>query len=138
MTTKQHGCLPTMEHAIFLFPLVHHLHDASQAQLEAQVPPHAYDDDFAVEAATFEQLVDALPLAHCWPSVLPTRQRRRSGHAVCTRALMTNLQLVPSASVADQAGRFAPESLSRRTALTRSTSEWHRARRRQNRSCGNR
>jgi hypothetical protein len=33
----------------------HHLHQVSQAQLEAKIPAHAQDDDLAVEVATLEQ-----------------------------------------------------------------------------------
>src|SRR5216684_1677385 len=49
--------------------LGHHLHQVSQAQLESKIPAHAQDDDFAVEVATLEQLLQALQLAHCRPSV---------------------------------------------------------------------
>src|ERR1700732_2591963 len=46
----------------------HHLHQVSQAQLEAKIPAHAHDDDLAVEVATLEQLLDAHQLAHAHPS----------------------------------------------------------------------
>src|SRR5580698_10055559 len=46
----------------------HHLHQVSQAQLEAKIPAHAQDDDLAVEVATLEQLLDAHQLAHAHPS----------------------------------------------------------------------
>jgi hypothetical protein len=47
----------------------HHLHQVSQAQLEAKIPAHAQDDDLAVEVATLEQLLDAAhQLAHAHPS----------------------------------------------------------------------
>jgi len=42
----------------------HHLHQVSQAQLEAKIPAHAQDDDLAVKVATLEQLLDAHQLAH--------------------------------------------------------------------------
>src|SRR5580700_6655833 len=46
----------------------HHLHQVSQAQLEAKIPAHAQDDDLAVKVATLEQLLDAHQLAHAHPS----------------------------------------------------------------------
>src|ERR1700722_6412120 len=46
----------------------HHLHQVSQAQLEAKIPAHAQDDDLAVEVATLEQLLAAHQLAHAHPS----------------------------------------------------------------------
>src|SRR5580692_2730702 len=46
----------------------HHLHQVSQAQLEAKIPAHAQDDDLAVEVATLEQLLDAHQPAHAHPS----------------------------------------------------------------------
>ena len=46
----------------------HHLHQVSQAQLEAKIPAHAQDDDLAAEVATLEQLLDAHQLAHAHPS----------------------------------------------------------------------
>src|ERR1700739_1641955 len=46
----------------------HHLHQVSQAQLEAKIPAHAQDDDLAVKVATLEQLLDAHQLAHTHPS----------------------------------------------------------------------
>src|SRR3984957_9624607 len=48
--------------------LGHHLHQVSQAQLEAKIPAHAQDDDLAVKVATLEQLLDAHQLAHAHPS----------------------------------------------------------------------
>ena len=43
----------------------HHLHQVSQAQLEAKIPAHAQDDDLAVKVATLEQLGSvATILAH--------------------------------------------------------------------------
>ena len=41
--------------------------------------------DLTVEVASLGQLVGAFRLAHCWPSVHPTLQRRRSRRSVCTR-----------------------------------------------------
>jgi len=41
----------------------HHLHQVAQTELEAKIPAHAQDDDFAVEVATFEQLRYRLQLA---------------------------------------------------------------------------
>jgi hypothetical protein len=41
--------------------LGHHL---AQAQLLAQVPTNAQDDDFAIEVPTFEQLVNVPQLTH--------------------------------------------------------------------------
>ena len=46
----------------------HHLHQVSQAQLEAKISAHAQDDDLAVKVATLEQLLDAHQLAHAHPS----------------------------------------------------------------------
>jgi hypothetical protein len=46
----------------------HHLHQVSQAELEAKIPAHAQDDDLAVKVATLEQLFDAHQLAHAHPS----------------------------------------------------------------------
>ena len=46
----------------------HHLHQVSQAELEAKIPARAQDDDLAVEVATLEQLLDAHQLAHAHPS----------------------------------------------------------------------
>src|ERR1700722_12635379 len=46
----------------------HHLHQVSQAQLEAEIPAHAQDDDLAVEVATLKQLLNAHQLAHAHPS----------------------------------------------------------------------
>jgi hypothetical protein len=46
----------------------YHLHQVSQAQLEAKIPAHAQDDDLAVKVATLEQLLDAHQLAHAHPS----------------------------------------------------------------------
>src|SRR5260370_32495211 len=65
--------------------LGHHLHQISQAQLESKVPAHAQDDDFAVEVATLEQLLQALQLSHCRPSASS------------------------AASIADRIAPFAPE-----------------------------
>src|SRR6202040_2275685 len=48
--------------------LGHHLHQVSQAQLEAKIPAHAQDDYLAVKVATLEQLLDAHQLAHAHPS----------------------------------------------------------------------
>src|SRR5580658_1326430 len=63
----------------------HHLHQVSQAQLEAKIPAHAQDDDLAVKVATLEQSLDAHQLAHAHPS---GSSRHHSGPdpAVCTRA----------------------------------------------------
>src|SRR5260221_425276 len=65
--------------------LGHHLHQVSQAQLESKIPAHAQDDDFAVEVATLEQLLQALQLYHCRPSASS------------------------AASIADRIAPFAPE-----------------------------
>jgi hypothetical protein len=46
----------------------HHLHQVSQAQFESKIPAHAQNNHLAVEVPAFEQLVDALLLAHCRPS----------------------------------------------------------------------
>ena len=46
----------------------HHLHQVSQAQLEAKIPAHAQGDDLAVKVATLEQLLDAHQLTHAHPS----------------------------------------------------------------------
>src|SRR5580658_995298 len=46
----------------------HHLHQVSQAQLEAKIPAHAQDDDLAVKVAALEQSLDAHQLAHAHPS----------------------------------------------------------------------
>src|SRR5271156_2127603 len=48
--------------------LGHHLHQVSQAELEAKIPAHAQDDDLAVKVATLEQLLDAHQLPHAHPS----------------------------------------------------------------------
>src|SRR5713226_9444900 len=69
--------------------LGHHLHQVSQTHLESKIPAHAQDDDFAIEVATLEQLLHALPLAHCRPS---------ASSAV---------------SIADRIAPFAPEPLLR-------------------------
>src|ERR1700738_3203777 len=66
-------------------PLGHHLHQVAQTELEAKVPAHAQDDDFAVEVATLEQLRYRLQLAHRRP------------------------QPVQRDSVADPTAPFAPE-----------------------------
>src|SRR5262249_13433705 len=47
--------------------LGHHLYQVAQTELEPQIPPHAQDDDFAVELPTFEQLRYRLQLAHRRP-----------------------------------------------------------------------
>src|SRR5260221_842282 len=72
--------------------LGHHLHQVSQAQLEAKIPGHAQDDNFAVEVATLEQLLHALQLYHCRPSASS------------------------AASIADRIAPFAPEPQSVRSA----------------------
>jgi hypothetical protein len=44
--------------------LGHHLHQVTQAELEPEIPPHAQQDDLAVEVSTREQLFQALQLVH--------------------------------------------------------------------------
>src|ERR1700738_3272014 len=68
-------------------PLGHHLHQVAQTELEAKIPAHAQDDDFAVAVATLEQLRYRLQLAHRRP------------------------QPVQHANVADRTPPFAPEPL---------------------------
>jgi len=59
-------------------------HTLAEAQLEAQLPSNAQDDDLALEVAALEQLVHALQaLRHCYP---PSVQRLQpTGGAICTR-----------------------------------------------------
>src|SRR5271168_5038385 len=75
----------------------HHLHQVSQAQLEAKIPAYAQDDDLAVEVATLEQLLDAHQLAHAHPS---GSGRHHSGPdpAVCTRAELRGFELMAIAA----------------------------------------
>src|SRR5580698_11346751 len=44
--------------------LGHHLHQIPEAELEAQVPPHAQDDDLAIKVPTIKQLVHAREPRH--------------------------------------------------------------------------
>ncbi|HSZ89077.1 MAG TPA: hypothetical protein VK822_06835 [Acetobacteraceae bacterium] len=44
--------------------LGHHLHQIPEAELEAQVPPHAQDDDLAIKVPTIKQLVHARKPGH--------------------------------------------------------------------------
>jgi hypothetical protein len=53
----------------------HHLHQVSEAELEAQVPPYAQDDDLAIEV----------------PTSMAGRIRRSPN---CTRALTTPLDKI--------------------------------------------
>jgi len=38
----------------------HHLHEVSLAESEAEIPPDAKHNDFAVEVTDFEQIIEAL------------------------------------------------------------------------------
>ena len=44
--------------------LGHHLNQVSEAELEAQIPPHARYYDLAVEVPTFEQFLQAQESGH--------------------------------------------------------------------------
>src|ERR1700733_7290274 len=44
--------------------LGHHLHQIPETELEAQVPPHAQDDDLAIKVPTTKQLVHARKPGH--------------------------------------------------------------------------
>jgi hypothetical protein len=49
--------------------LSHHFNQITEAELEAQVPPDAQNDDLAVEVAALEQSVDTQePSHHTAPS----------------------------------------------------------------------
>src|SRR6202046_5992260 len=44
--------------------LGHHLHQIPEAELEAQVPPHAQDDDLTIKVPTLKQLVYSRKPSH--------------------------------------------------------------------------
>jgi hypothetical protein len=48
--------------------LGHHFDQIAEAELEAQVPPQAQDDDLAIKMATLEQFVQAQEPGHGLPS----------------------------------------------------------------------
>src|SRR5215472_11797520 len=60
--------------------LSHHLHQISEAELVAQIPPHAQHDDLAIEVAAFEQLLQTQKPGHR-AALNPTRrpEDRRAG-----------------------------------------------------------
>src|SRR5271165_2086527 len=63
--------------------LGHHLHEISKAELEPKIPADTKDDDFPVEMAPFEKIINA---QH--PGVRPQRANLRRicpASAVCTR-----------------------------------------------------
>ena len=66
--------------------LGHHLHQISEAELEAQVPPHAQDDDLAVKVPTLNSSSKPCNLA-----IAPTSTHPMAGRIGrppnCTRAL---------------------------------------------------
>jgi hypothetical protein len=51
--------------------LGHHLHQVTEAQLEAQIPPHTKDNDLTLEMPTLEQLIKAGQLLRHHPSPIP-------------------------------------------------------------------
>jgi hypothetical protein len=57
-------------------PLAHHLSQTSEAEREAQIPPHTQNNDFAAEVPTLEQLIPARE--HCLSTGLqPSAWARR-------------------------------------------------------------
>jgi hypothetical protein len=65
--------------------LGHHLHEVAKAQLEAQVPANAQDDDLAFEVPALEKFFHPLqPLRH--PSAFNPRGRQPTAGAICTRS----------------------------------------------------
>ena len=53
--------------------LRHYLDQIPGTQLETQVPPHAEDNDFAIEVSSFKQIHSGQPSAH---SLIMAGQRR--------------------------------------------------------------
>jgi hypothetical protein len=49
--------------------LRHHLDQVTEAELVAQIPAHAQNDDLTVKMPPCKQILDAPQLAHCRPSV---------------------------------------------------------------------
>src|SRR5271165_6749556 len=65
--------------------LGHHLHQVPEAELEAQVPPHAQHDDLTIEVATLEQFVQTREPSHL--TAFNASGFRKIGRPVnCTRA----------------------------------------------------
>src|SRR5580700_3280189 len=63
----------------------HHLHQVPEAELEAQVPPHAQDNDLTIKVATLEQLIQSQELSHCGTLSL-SGGRSYQGRVNCARA----------------------------------------------------
>src|SRR5215210_2610534 len=72
-------------------PLGHHLDQIAQAELEAQVPSHAQNDDLAIKVATYEQLFHAFAPTHSHPPICPELKLAGSVTAVCTRTFAAYL-----------------------------------------------
>jgi hypothetical protein len=66
----------------------HHLDQVAQAELEAQVPSHAQNDDLAIKVATCEQLFYAFAPARTDPSIRPALKLTESATAICTRTVL--------------------------------------------------
>jgi hypothetical protein len=78
-------CAENRGSCLFDLPLGHHLDQVAQAELEAQVPSHAQNDDFAINVAICEQLLPTLRLP------LPTRSSSRAqAYRISNRYLHQN------------------------------------------------
>src|ERR1700744_6193414 len=66
--------------------LGHHLHQIPEAQLEAQVPPHAQDDDLAIKVPPVKHPFTSGSLAIASPSTHPWAAKLQRP-AICTRAI---------------------------------------------------
>jgi hypothetical protein len=64
----------------------HHLDQIAEAELVAQIPPHAQDDHLAVKVPPSKQLLDALQFAHCWASTIQRPMYPTGREPICTRA----------------------------------------------------
>jgi hypothetical protein len=65
-------------------PLGHHPDQVAQAELEAQVPSHAQNADFAIKVTTCEQILPTFASAHTDPSIRPALKLTGSATAICT------------------------------------------------------
>jgi hypothetical protein len=84
-------------------PLGHHLDQVAQAELEAQVPSHAQNDDFAIKVATCEQLLHTFAPAHTVPqfaerSSLPDQQQLFAPEPLVQQSKTLTSQLSPLTS----------------------------------------
>jgi hypothetical protein len=62
-----------------------HLDQIAEAELVAEIPAHAQDNDFAVKVPPSEQLLNTLQLAHSSSSTFQKTNVSDGPEAICTR-----------------------------------------------------